>query len=412
MIRTTNATVSRNIIARLSNDYSRLTTYQEELSTGKRLMHPSDDPMDVGNDIKLRSKMSQLDQYNKNINDGLGYMKVSDTAMSSMNNIMQRVRELTIQAANDTLSATQRVDIGKEVNELVKQMTSLGNTTFKGDYVFGGTHTKNPPMPLDSSVASSPQDYADKKMAVFNAGAANPAQINDGFSGKPITSIIPGTVKFSYGAGAAQINYIEGTDFSVDYVTGKITILPTSTHLGAGPGGLNVDISTPANYQAGQYNLTFDYVGHSQDIYGNDIVPSGAISRQIEEATNSQINVTSTDMFVDPTTGTNLISSRIQLGQNLQYNNRAGLNGDITNIDTGMKVLLSAQSTNGSRENRFNETLTRNESQTTDTTALRSSLEDADIAETTMNFTLAQNVYNLALQSAAKVIQPSLASFL
>ncbi|MDO5576913.1 MAG: flagellin, partial [Fibrobacter sp.] len=88
------------------------------------------------------------------------------------------------------------------------------------------------------------------------------------------------------------------------------------------------------------------------------------------------------------------------------------INDAIGEIDSVFNNILSAQSENGAKINRFEVTLSRNENQTIETQSLRSSLEDAEYAETVTDFMLTQNVYNAALQTTAKLIQPSLVNFL
>ena len=65
-------------------------------------------------------------------------MNVSDTAMQSMETIMQRLRELAVEGSSDTLSASDRNNMQPEVDQLFRQLVSLTNTQYNGAYVFGG----------------------------------------------------------------------------------------------------------------------------------------------------------------------------------------------------------------------------------------------------------------------------------
>ena len=130
----------------LNNRYSDLCNLQEQLATGKRLMRPSDDPVDVANALKLETKLREYQQFKKNINDGLAFMNVTGTAMESMNTLLQRARELAIQASSDTIGDTERQYINKETEQLLRQMVALIDTKYKGDYVFSGNQTKIPPL--------------------------------------------------------------------------------------------------------------------------------------------------------------------------------------------------------------------------------------------------------------------------
>lgn len=415
-MRITFKTVNRHMQNVIMNRYADLASLQEQLATGKRLLRPSDDPVDTSNDLKLRSKLSQLYQYKRNIDDGMGYMSVTDTAMMSMNDLMQRLRELAIQGSSDTLSDKERFFIEKEVEQLLLQLVSITNTRYKGDYIFGGVQTKITPFPIENSVANTPQDYTDLNMAYYDASAfpagGAAVQLRDAFDTSPITDIIPGSFELS----VRGVTMVEGTDYTIDYVNGTITILATSPNLAdlsvdvlngihAGPPPVN-------NYSVDGFNITFNYLSRGKDIFGDTVAIDGDVLREIEAGVVMPININGQELTYDHTTNTDLFDVIIGLGQDLLQNNRAGIESGIGRIDITMKNLLAAQSKNGARVNRFETTLERNELQYTETTRQQSELEDADFAETASNFSLTETVYNAALQSAARVIQNSLVNFL
>jgi len=158
--------VNRNVQQNLSKRYGEMFNLQEQLATGKRLRKPSDDPIDVSNTLKLRTKQTQLKQYKRNIEDGLAIMGVASSAMNSMNEILHRMRELAVQAANDTNTTADRQYIQQEVDQLSRQMLSVVNTQFKGDYLFNGTQSKVPPYEIKASVAEL-TNYLQSTMATY-----------------------------------------------------------------------------------------------------------------------------------------------------------------------------------------------------------------------------------------------------
>lgn len=406
-MRITYRAINQNIQHVIVDRYNDLNKLQEQLSTGKRLLRPSDDPVDVANDLRLKSRQRQLEQYKQNIDDGIGYMQTTDTAMTGMNDLMQRVRELALQGASDTMSVNERLFLNREVEQVLRQIITLANTSFKGDYIFAGVQTKILPFPVNSSKASVPQNYTDLEMAYYDATAianGSPVQIRNAFTGDPITNIIPGTFNLS----VAGTKYFEGTDYTIDYATGTITILPTSPNAAI----LKQNVLAGANYTINGFRITFDYIGQGKDIYGSPINNNGQILREVDNGIVVPINVTADELLLDNKTGTNLFKSIIGLGQNLIQSNTAGIQSSITKLDISFKNLLSAQAMNGARVNRFEVNTERNESQQTETTRLQSEIEDADLAEAATNYSVAQTVYEAALKSAAKIIQPSLADFL
>jgi flagellar hook-associated protein 3 FlgL len=412
-------TLNRHAQLTIQRRYADLATLHQQMATGKRLLRPSDAPVDVANDLKLREKLVELAQYKRNIEDARGWMSVSDTAMMSMNELMQRLRELVIQSSSDTFTAKERRFIGKEVEQLSRQLIALVNTSYKGDYVFGGTQTTIEPFPVRASLASTPQDYADLKMAYYDASAGTDIAVPllNAFDGSRMTDIIPGSFKLVSDDGSGnRREWIEGSDYTIDYLAGTITILST----GYNPAALAVDVSEGGQFSTGPlgyytasgFNITFEYISRGRNIYGDTTTTAGDIQREVERGIVVPINVSGEELIQDPLTGQNLFDTLIRFGQSLIYDDRSGLNNSISALDASFSNILAAEAKMGARLNRFELTLDRSEEQVTETTRIQSELEDADMSETITDFSLAQTVYEAALKSAARVIQPSLVNFL
>jgi flagellar hook-associated protein 3 FlgL len=413
-MRVTFSSLNRHMQYVINDRYGDLARLQEKLSTGKRLLRPSDDPVDVANDLKLRTKVNQMEEYKRNIDDGLSFMSVTDTAMLSMNDLLQRMRELAIQGASDTQSATERRFIAQEAMQLTRQVITLANTNYKGDYIFAGTETKIKPFPIMSSTADGQGDYDSVAMAYYDASGAAPGtavQIHTGtgIRTQDVKNILPGTFRLfapdPANPGAGQVEYQEGTDFTVDYTEGTISFPPGS------PLSTDIGPGTPL-YADGMFRLEFDYIGQARNVYNEPVSHNGDIHRQIEHGVVTPINITGDELTVDTATGTDLMEVMIEFGAALLHSDTTEIERAIGRLDTGFKTVLAAQTKNGARMNRFEVTLERNDRQVTEATRLQAELEDADYAEMVMKFQQAQTVYDAALKSAARVIQPSLANYL
>ncbi len=401
-MRVTMKELTRRMQSVITDRYADISKVQEQLSTGKRLLRPSDNPVDTANDLKLKTTIAQQTQFHTNIEDGLSFMNVTDTAMLSMNSIMQRLRELAVQGASDSVSAADRKAILQETDQLFRQLITLTNTNYKGDYVFGGTQSKIAPFPVVRSEAGSAADYTALRMAYYDGsgGVNNAAQLRNGFDNTPMTNIVPGSFKLSVGA----VNYVEGRDYTVDYVNGTITPLVA---------GLATDVSpTTANYDVTAFKITFESVSRGKDVFGNTVANTGDVLREIEPGVTIPVNIPGDELIVNSQAGIDMIGTMVRLGQSLLYNNRPGVTTAIGEIDKTFQAILNAQSENGAKTNRFETTLSRNEQQTAEATGLSSNLEDADMADAATKFSLMQTVYNAALKSAAMNMQQSLADYL
>jgi flagellar hook-associated protein 3 FlgL len=99
--------------------------------------------------LKIRRQLSAIEQYNSNAKDALTWLKDTETALTNAGNILQRLSELTVQAANGTLTAEERQKILYEVRELKDQLLQEANSTSVNRYIFGGYITDKPPFYVD-----------------------------------------------------------------------------------------------------------------------------------------------------------------------------------------------------------------------------------------------------------------------
>jgi flagellar hook-associated protein 3 FlgL len=167
MIRSTQNTVARQTLSDLTAVSDRLTTLQRQLSTGKRINQPEDDPYGTTRALSLRDEQGNVQQYQRNIDEATAWLDTNESAMNNVTNVLQRVREVTVQAANGTQDASGLKAISDELVQLKETLRSQANTTFGGRAIFSGTATQAQPYPAGANTY---------------AGNANPVQrtIGDG----------------------------------------------------------------------------------------------------------------------------------------------------------------------------------------------------------------------------------------
>lgn len=148
-MRITQSMMSSSMMNNLQSNYRRLDKTQEQLMTQRRLNRPSDDPVGVSSALKYRAEISSTTQFNENVQDADSWMKFSDTVMTEATQIVQRLSELAVEGGTDTVPADARKNIAAEVDQLYKQLVSLGNSQFKGKYIFNGERVNEQPYPDD-----------------------------------------------------------------------------------------------------------------------------------------------------------------------------------------------------------------------------------------------------------------------
>jgi flagellar hook-associated protein 3 len=128
--------------------YSRL---QEEVATGRRINRPSDDPAAALRVLPLRGELRDLEQLSNNVSLARETLDTSASSLEDASSVMQRVKELTTQAANGTLSSADRASLGAEVDQLLNQVLGLANSRRGERFLFGGTENGSPPFELVTS---------------------------------------------------------------------------------------------------------------------------------------------------------------------------------------------------------------------------------------------------------------------
>lgn len=135
--------MTNNVLQNISGGYSKIADYQNQLASGKKITRPSQDPVVATMGIAYRTDVSHVEQYQKNVTNAYKWLDSSDDTLKQVDDVLNRVRELTNEASTDTYTADQRKAIGAEVDQLTQQLVSLGNTQVGGQYIFSGSDSAN-----------------------------------------------------------------------------------------------------------------------------------------------------------------------------------------------------------------------------------------------------------------------------
>ena len=150
MIRITNGMLINELKYNLNNNYTNMDKYQRQLATGRKINLPSDNPAGLVKSLRLRTNLVEGEQYLANINEGINFMETTDAALDNLTAIMQRIRELAVNAANGTNDDSARKAIADEIKELTDQITIVANTSYGSKYIFAGTNVTQQPCQEDS----------------------------------------------------------------------------------------------------------------------------------------------------------------------------------------------------------------------------------------------------------------------
>lgn len=150
-MRITQSMINENFTRNLMQNLKRLGDINDMISSRKKIRRPSDDPVGAAMALKLRRQLAAIEQYNSNAQDALTWMKNTETALANTGEILNRLNELTVQAANGPLTDDDRQKILYEVRELKDQILKEANSTSIDRYLFGGYSTNKPPFSKDEN---------------------------------------------------------------------------------------------------------------------------------------------------------------------------------------------------------------------------------------------------------------------
>ena len=146
-MRVATSQLQQNAVASMLDQQAQLNNTQQQISTGKRVLAPSDDPSASARILSLNQSISTTQQYLRNADTATSRLSLEDTALSGASDVLQRVRELAVQANNGTLNATDRANIAVEVRQLLAQLQGLANAKdASGEYLFAGFRANTQPF--------------------------------------------------------------------------------------------------------------------------------------------------------------------------------------------------------------------------------------------------------------------------
>jgi flagellar hook-associated protein 3 FlgL len=185
-----NPNMAPDVLAAIWQTQSQEQTALQELSTGKRVNSPSDDPLAAAEMVGNQDQSNRVDQYLQNIDTLNSQVQTSDTALSSVVTALTQAVSLGVEGSTGTVSDDNRQQIAQNVQGIQAQILQLANTSVSGSYLFGGTATTAAPYTLDSSSPSG---------VTYNGNSGtNTVQIADGLN---VQTNLPGDQLFQNSSG-------------------------------------------------------------------------------------------------------------------------------------------------------------------------------------------------------------------
>jgi len=342
--------LSLNSQRNLSKSQSSLQTSLQRLSSGLRINSAKDDAAGMAISNRFTSQIRGLDQATRNANDGISLAQTAEGALSESTNILQRIRELAIQSANSTNSATDRLSLQSEVNQLVSELDRISNTTsFNGLKLLDGSFTAqsfqvgaeaNQAINVSVTGATS-TDLGINKLDTNNSLGIEAATgrdyfVTDGYSGEPATTSGDATGGNNVAAQTLTIRDSAGNSLYTQAVAADEEASTTATNLAA----LGTDVSASA-----ETNVTIGAIGTAEaetTAFAGDTAELTIDSRTIRWEVGTDQAATSANLQAaieaDGTLGGYVTSGRFELSINatsdlLEIKDTTGADVDLENFE-------------------------------------------------------------------------------
>jgi flagellin len=352
----------------------------EKLSSGYRINRAADDAAGLGISEKMRAQIRGNSQAIRNAQDGISMIQTAEGAMDEVHGILQRMRELGVQAANDTYDSAARTSIGTELVQLRSEIDRIANATqFNGQSLLTGALTGT----LGGATGTD--------LVVNDAVGAAVA------TGIEVASAKPATYTFS-SAGAGLITLTSSTGAAQQISIGAIAALGTQT-LDFNQLGVKITLNSTAGETAA--NLVTALTAAANDT----IVVTGSGSAALQVGANTtaydSMNVSFNDVRATQAGGLNLLT-----GGGVDWTSSATIVASntasqafINQVDTAITTLNTRRSDLGAAQNRLEHTVNSLGVSVENLTASESRIRDADVAALST-----QMVSNQILQQAGTAV--------
>ncbi|WP_342434568.1 flagellar hook-associated protein FlgL [Paenibacillus sp. FSL H7-0442] len=177
-IRVTSGMMSMQTLNNLNRNYSSMSKMENQITTGRKLNKPSDDPVGVTYALRYRSELASNEQYSSSADAAVSWLDFTDSTMQQAGDVMKRLKELTVQASSGTVPQSGLDAIKLEVDQLKEQMTNIGNSQIRGKYIFNGQKYDQAPYELTSTITSYDQIDPDQGAVNYAIGDQSTFRVN------------------------------------------------------------------------------------------------------------------------------------------------------------------------------------------------------------------------------------------
>ncbi|MDR3239613.1 MAG: flagellar hook-associated protein FlgL [Clostridiales bacterium] len=468
MVRVTNMMLTNTMLLNINRNVGQIDKLYTQISTAKKIQVPSDDPITAARALKFRSNVSETEQYQQNVSQGMAWMDVTEGAYNNVVDIMKTIKDRCVEAANGILETTDRQAIAAQIRQMTRQLGSEMNVTYAGRYVFSGFRTNEPPV--------FSQAVDDKRYEITQSFTVNDIEKTQSYQKLSVSSPSGTDEPLVYHSNMMKLSYsyatsLTPTDSSFEVITasaldpnpydsasipsGKLVYIQETGELivsdadiadfpsqldikyvkaGFADGELNPivyfpckDLDSALPYDMSVQDIAYEFSVNT-DVYINSLAKNvytdkmfadlNRLCRFLEEISISNERRLSEKYSSDPY---NLTGDQLNAAVNRQITAEKGqlaavlhdrFNNMLEMCDRYIANISKEQTDLGARMNRLDLIQSRLEQDEGGYTKLMSDNEDVDMMEAMMRKSNAEAVYQASLKAGASIIQMTLSNFI
>ena len=388
---------SLNAQRNLSTSQSQLSNTIQRLSSGLRINSAKDDAAGLAIATRMTSQINGLNQATRNANDGISLAQTAESALGQISDNLQRMRELSVQAANGTLSTDDRKGVQKEIEQLKNEIDRVGNqTSFNGTKLLDGSNGGFTfQVGADANQTISINSLTDARAEKLGTSTYAEAK-GTGITLDPTTP----TTTFA-GDLAPDSTTLKAGGFSIN----GVTIGTSSVSVGASDSVTAAEYKEFLSKTTDLINAKSSETGVTAALEIDTTDPDAPVAKialfgsgsTVE--TTGKIAVTANGDFDGAMAGLNVVTgadadtglAEESIGfEDIDVTSIAGANKALTMLDGAISSVNNMRADLGAVQNRFSSTVTNLQSTSENLSASRSRIQDADFAAETAMMTRGQ----------------------
>lgn len=383
-MRVTNSMLVSNLMRNLNSNLTRMDGLNNQLATGRKYAHISDDPSALIYSQSARNRLARLSHYQRTVETAQDWLVQAEAGATELQSVLVNAYEALVDAGMDGKTPGDKQNIAKVISQLREHFVDTLNSTFGDKYVYGGYNTPGDPDGDNKEIKSftvrdGKLHFNGFDLSVFDGMPAALLEVN-------LQGLTPTEVENKLDEIFTSLGFADADAFFADFNSGR------------GPGD-ELDMSKLLMMHRLKSDvLTFDVgpgISMPVTINGIDLILYTSTDEEGNPVTRNAFNVL-TDL----------------LEATLNDASASELTKIIPPLQNGQNHLLTKMSEIGGRVRRLELLEARYEQDAINYERMRSDAEDVDMAGVILNLKMAEAIYQAALSSGARIIQPTLMDFL